>query len=189
VLYQESVGLPHVARVQRVDAQHLRTYARDRMTTLRALLFGAPLAPRVEGGVEVLVEDLNACLRGVLVLLETEVGPCAPLNQAKLEWGRLIEMDADFCGVAARRAALIFALHTLEAVRVHFAADEPELVADLEQRVLPMVVPAFLAGMAQKPEALVLLTATLAELWPGEKIQASVCEREEGVGEDESARA
>ena len=161
--------MPYISRVQRVDAQHLRS----RMATLRTLLFGTPLAPRGEGELGALVEELNACLRGIMVLLETEVGPCAPLEQAKLEWGRLIEMDADFCGVAARRAALIFALHTLEAVRLHFAAEEPELVADLEQRVLPMVVPAFLAGMAQKPEALVLLTATLAELWPGEKIQAS----------------
>lgn len=186
MLDEQSVGLAHVACVQRVDAQHLRTYARDRMMTLRTLLFGAPLAPRGEGDVEVLVEELNACLRGVLVLLETEVGPCAPLDQAKLEWGRLIVMDADFCGVAARRAALIFALHTLEAVRLHFAAEDPELVADLQQRVLPMVVPAFLAGMAQKPESLVLLTATLAELWAGETIQASA--EVEGGGEGEGAR-
>ena len=156
------------------------------MATLRTLLFGTPLAPRHEGEVHTLVEELNACLRGVLVLLETEVGPCAPLDQAKLEWGRLIEMDADYCGVAARRAALIFALHTLEAVRRHFAAEEPELVADLQQRVLPMVVPAFLAGMAQKPEALVLLTATLAELWPGEKIQARA-ETEGGGAEGSGA--
>ena len=63
------------------------------MATLRTLLFGTPLAPRGEGEVDALVEELNACLRGVLVLLETEVGPCAPLEQAKLEWGRLIEME------------------------------------------------------------------------------------------------
>lgn len=143
------------------------------MATLRTLLFGAPLEPRVEGDVRALVEELNACLRGILVLLEAEVGPCPPLDQAKLEWGRLIDMEANFQGVAARRAALIFALHTLEAVRRHFAADEPELVADLEQRVLPMTVPAFLAGMAQKPEALVMLTSTLAEMWPGEAIKGT----------------
>ncbi len=144
------------------------------MATLRTLLFGTPLAPRGEGEVLMLVEELNACLRGILVLLEVEVGPCAPLEQAKLEWGRLIAMEADYRGVAARRAALIFALHTLESVRLHFAEEEPELVADLEQRVLPMLVPAFLAGMAQKPEALVLLTATLAELWPGEIIKGTL---------------
>lgn len=143
------------------------------MATLRTLLFGAPLDPRAEGDVGALVEELNACLRGILVLLESEVGPCQPLDQAKLEWGRLIAMRADFRGVAARRAALIFALHTLQAVRAHFAADEPELVDDLERRVLPMVVPAFLAGMAQKPEALVLLTSTLAEMWPGEAIRGT----------------
>jgi hypothetical protein len=52
-----------------------------------------------------------------------------------------------------------------------------------------MVVPAFLAGMAQKPEALVLLTATLAELWPGEQIQASAEVAAESEGGAEGARA
>ena len=62
-------------------------------------------------------------------------------------------------------------------------------MADLEQRVLPMVVPAFLAGMAQKPEALVLLTSTLAELWPGEQIQASAEAEGAGVVVRAKARA
>ena len=144
------------------------------MVTLKVLLFGTPLEGRGGGDVEMLVRDLNACLRGIMVLLSTEVGQCAPLDQAKLEWQRLIDLDADFSGVAARRAALIFALHTMEAVRVHFAADEPELVGDLEQRVLPIVVPAFLAGMAQKPEALVILTSTLSEMWRGEQMGIGV---------------
>ena len=62
-------------------------------------------------------------------------------------------------------AALLFALHALPPVRRHYAQSEPELVADLERRVLSAVVPAFLAGMAQRPEALVVLTSTLTSMW------------------------
>ena len=136
-------------------------------SSLRTLLFGAPLHGRGPGDVDALVAELNACLRGVLDLLAEEIGPCPSLDQATLEWQRLIDAPGGFEGVAVRRAALLFALHLMEAVRAHFAADEPELVADLEARVLPVVVPGFLAGMAQKPEALVILTSTMCEMWQG----------------------
>ena len=148
--------------------------ARQDMLSLKVLLFGAPLYERGDGDLNILVEELNACLRGVIELLSAEVGPCLPMDQAKLEWGRIISMNADFSGVAARRAALIFAFHTMEGVRLHFAVHEPELVRDLEQRVLPIVVPAFLAGMAQKPEALVILTSTLSEMWVGEQMGVGI---------------
>ena len=136
-------------------------------SSLRTLLFGAPLHGRGPADVDALVAELNACLRGVLDLLAVEIGPCPSLDQATLEWRRLIDAPGGFEGVAVRRAALLFALHLMEAVRVHFAVDEPELVADLEARVLPVVVPGFLAGMAQKPEALVILTSTMCEMWQG----------------------
>jgi hypothetical protein len=53
---------------------------------------------------------------------------------------------------------------------VPFAALEPELVADLTERVLPLVVPPFVAGMAQNPDALVVAALTLLDSWPGEEI-------------------
>jgi len=136
-------------------------------SSLKTLLFGAPLHERGPGHVDALVAELNACLRGVLDSLAKEIGPCPSLDQATLEWRRLIDAPGGFEGVAVRRAALIFALHLMEAVRAHFAADEPAFVADLEARVLPVVVPGFLAGMAQKPEALVILTSTMCEMWQG----------------------
>jgi hypothetical protein len=50
-------------------------------------------------------------------------------------------------------------------VRAHFAEREPELVADLETRVLPATVPSFLSGMAQRPEGLVVMASTLTSMW------------------------
>ena len=85
--------------------------------SLRTLLFGAPLHGRGPGDVDALVAELNACLQGVLDLLAEEIGPCPSLDQATLEWQRLIDAPGGFEGVAVRRAALIFALHLMEAVR------------------------------------------------------------------------
>ena len=142
----------------------------QRKDELRALLFGGPLSKR-ENELEEresLRADLDACLRGVMLLLEDEVGECDALEQAKLEWMRIVSMEADYAGIACKRAALLFALHRESAVRAEFAHSDPELIADLRDRVLPMAIPSFLAGMGQNPEALVLLVHTLCELWPGE---------------------
>ena len=132
---------------------------------LSALLFGEPLTTRSGRSVEALGGELDCALRGVIALLGREAGASAAHDQAALEWGRILQAPRDYPGIAARRAALLFALHTLPPVRRHYAQAEPELVADLERRVLPAVVPAFLAGMAQRPEALVVLTSTLASMW------------------------
>jgi hypothetical protein len=67
-------------------------------------------------------------------------------------------------------------------VRRHYAEAEPELVADLERRVLPAVVPAFLAGMAQRPEGLVVLTSALCTMWR-EPMGEGGPVRQAGVGE------
>ena len=77
-------------------------------SSLRTLLFGAPLHGRGPGDVDALVAELNACLRGVLDLLAEEIGPCPSLEQATLEWQRLIDAPGGFEGVAVRRAALLF---------------------------------------------------------------------------------
>ena len=134
------------------------------MTTLSALLFGEPLHAR-SGSLDALGEELDRALRGAIALLGKEAGPSAAYDQAALEWGRIIASEHDYQGIAARRAALLFALHTLPPVRHHYAATESALVADLERRVLPAVIPPYLSGMAQKPEALVVMTSTLCAMW------------------------
>ena len=132
---------------------------------LSTLLFGEPLGTRGGLSVEALGAELDRALRGVVDAAGARDGALGRAHQAALEWGRILQSPRDYPGIAARRAALLFALHTLPAVRRHYAQAEPELVADLERRVLPAVVPAFLAGMAQRPEALVVLTSTLSTMW------------------------
>ena len=139
-----------------------------RKDELRSLLFGGALNKREALDIEALAEDLNACLRGVMVLVEDEVGDCDALHQAKLEWSRVVAMEADYAGIACKRAALLFALHREAAVRDEFAHTDRWLVRDLRDRVLPMTIPKFVAGMGQNPEALVMLVGTLCQLWPGE---------------------
>lgn len=135
---------------------------------LRALLFGQPLTARERLQPEALGADLDACLRGAMLILAEEVGECDALDQARLEWSRIVALQPTVEGIAAKRAALLFALHKEAGVRDAFAGSDPELVADLKTRVLPMCIPSFVAGMGQNPDALVALVCTLCELWPGE---------------------
>ena len=135
---------------------------------LRTLLFGSPLSNRTDADPEELAATLDECLRAVMVLLEERVGLSEALEQTNMEFRRLMRTPVTAGGIAARRAALLFALHQEEAIRAHFARTDPELVKDLAERVLPMTIPSFVAGMAQAPDALVVLVTLLVELWPGE---------------------
>lgn len=135
---------------------------------LSTVLFGAPLSNREESQKEVdrTGEALDRVLRGAIDLLGRETGEDTPeFKQTSREWERVLASDYDFAGIAARRAALLFAMHALEPVRNHFAAEEPLLVADLEKRVLPTAIPSFINGMAQKPDSLVVLVSMLCTVW------------------------
>jgi len=134
--------------------------------TLRELLFGKPLNMRHKNDVQELCDELDACLRGIIELLEGEVGKGDALEQAMLEWRRLVEDYApSFQSVAVKRAALLFSLHTLEDVRDHFRETDAELVADLESRVLQLTTPRWVSDMAQNPEDYVMSTCLLTDLW------------------------
>ena len=136
------------------------------MPLLSTLLFGQPLSERGDGDVAKLGQALDRVLHGVLNLLGRETGEeTEAFRQAQMEWHRVLASEHDYAGIAARRAALLFALHTLPPVRRHYAQAEPELVADLERRVLPATVPSFLSGMAQRPEGLVVLCSALSSMW------------------------
>ena len=138
------------------------------MPALSTLLFGQPLTARGEDNeaeVAALGRSLDRVLDGVLDLLGRETGETESFAQAKREWSHILGAEYNYAGIAARRAALLFALHVLEPVRTHFAKREPELVADLETRVLPATIPSFLSGMAQRPEALVVMCSTLTSMW------------------------
>ena len=134
---------------------------------LSAMLFGEPLTRRCGwDSIEETGQALDCVLGGAIDLLGRETGADTPaFKQAKREWERVLASNYDFAGIAARRAAMLFALHTLAPVRDHFATDEPLLVTDLEKRVLPTAIPSFLNGMAQKPDSLVVLVSMLCTAW------------------------
>ena len=155
-----------------------------RRDELKTLLFGDALNKREAHAIEELGADLDACLRGVMLLVEDEVGECDALRQAQLEWSRIVDMDPDYAGIACERAALLFALHKEPAVRAEFAHTDRWLVRDLRDRVLPIAIPKFVAGMAQNPSSLVALVGTLCELWPGEALGVGLGG---GVNEEEGA--
>ena len=136
------------------------------MPALSTLLFGQPLSERGDGDISRLGSALDRVLLGALDLLGRETGEdTEAFQQAQMEWHRVLASEHDYAGIAARRAALLFALHTLAPVRDHFATDEPLLVTDLEKRVLPTTIPSFLNGMAQKPDRLVVLVSMLCTAW------------------------
>mgnify|MGYP001290145521 CR=1 FL=1 len=173
--HEEAVRDAHVAGMDRVDADHLahadgqeegdaEVLVRE-PGELRRLLFGDPITRRRTSA---LVENLDDCLRAVLVLLEHEVGQTDGLEQTKLEWGRVIAMGSGYRELCCKRAALLYALHREPSIAAHFALTDPELVADLQDRVLPLTIPNFVQTMSQTPDALVLLVGCLASMWPGE---------------------
>ena len=140
---------------------------------LSSLLRGRPLSARndTDDADKPLALALDVALGHAMVKLSREVaGVSEPLAQAQHEWARVSTLPADFGGIAARRACLLFALHREPATRARYARTEPELVRDLTERVLPISTPPFIAGMAQSPDSFVVLTTMLLDLFPGESL-------------------
>ena len=165
MLYKELVRGPDVFCVQTVDTEHLMDEGREK-DELSAMLFGLPLSsPRDP---DALRHALDDTLRAVLECLQAEVGPCHCFDQTRLEWGRIIAMPPTYEGIACKRAALLYVLHSEAAVREHFRITDPALVADLQKRVLPLVVPGFVASMGQRPDAFVIMVTALCTMLPAE---------------------
>lgn len=133
---------------------------------LSDLIFGSQLHTRAGPEGDRGVYGLDPAVRGVAAVLKRELGPDdPPCSQALLEWGRISELPLDYDGVAARRAALLFALWREPDVQDHYRRSEPELVDDLCTRILPLVCPRFLANQAQSPDVLVAMVSVLWSMW------------------------
>ena len=128
---------------------------------LRSMLFGTFGDDPVKLG-----ERLNACLRGVLNFLLREMGSGEALRQTVAEWSRIIDLAPNFEGIAAKRGAFLFACHREKSILAFFSKTDAALVYDLRTRVLPIVIPSFVANMAQTPDLLVLMTLLLVEAFP-----------------------
>lgn len=138
---------------------------------LESLLFGQPLFARGANG-DATVEALDAALRAIIPVIERELGPSEPVNQAVLEWNRVIKLPLDFAGVQAKRAALLFALWREADIQALFLRESPQLTNDLLDRVLPLVMPVFLANQAQTSDALVVLVSVVASMWDARDLGA-----------------
>ena len=138
---------------------------------LENLLFGLPLSERGKHG-DTTIPHLDAALRGIVPVIERELGHSQPVEQAILEWNRVIALPLDFCGVQAKRAALLFAIWRERDVRSHYRKRNPQLVADLERRLLPLVCPAFVANQAQSPDAFVAMMSVMHAMWSSNEVGA-----------------
>jgi hypothetical protein len=141
------------------------TCGEGRSGYLRDALFGSRIADR--RGRDGTTERLDCILKGVVPVLRRELGDSEATDQAILELGRVIALSTkDHMSVQAKRAAVLYALWQEPDVQEHFRQrGEAALVNDLCTRVLPLVMPRFVACQCQTPDAAVVTTAVLHSMW------------------------
>jgi len=134
---------------------------------LRELIVGNPLYERDERSyARRLNRRLCAHLRGVIEFHRTELGFCSDaFQQAAIEWARMIALPATAAGIAAKRGALLFALWSQPALMEHWRHSDAELVDNLNNWILPLVMPKFVSGMGQRPIHLSAVVVTLISMW------------------------
>lgn len=131
---------------------------------LRTLMLGAPLGTSRDA---TRLDALQPYVAGVQALVRETYGDGPEAAQAASELDAVVAAPPDYVGVAAQRALVLFACHREPAVAAHF---DDAYGRDMARRVLPFVVPRFLARQCQTPDAFVLLSLVLAEMWPGERL-------------------
>jgi hypothetical protein len=144
----------------------------------RDLIFGCPFSQRAEGHSEpsidpVAVRNLNLFMDEVVSILREEHGSAnRAFRQAERELYDIRHMPID-CphAIACKRGVVLYALWKEPCFKERFLESDAALMNDLCNRILPIVVPIFVANLAQRPDAFVALCATLAIMWPGEQMR------------------
>ena len=143
---------------------------------LRKLLLGPPLTMREKDATG---EQLDAHLRAVAELLPRVYGNSEASQQAQMEFGKFLSMGNDQDGMVCKRAALLFALAREPELGQHFTAEERRqqdgtkertYTQDMRERVLPFVLSRFVRNSCQTPDAFVVLSCVLNEMWAGERL-------------------
>tara|TARA_B110001452_G_scaffold254727_1_gene246546 strand:+ start:12796 stop:13215 length:420 start_codon:yes stop_codon:yes gene_type:complete len=132
------------------------------------MLFGRPLSTRGEQDRELrdVGVELDRALRGVHNAVLTGMSANASaLAQARVEWMRVVDMEATYAGVMAKRAALLYAGWVSPGVLEYWKASDAALVASLRDFALPLVMPSFVRGMAQCPDSMVVMVSVLCDMW------------------------
>lgn len=141
--------------------------------TLRNLLFGSPFSDRGGGGDPAVLQHLDCFLDEVVELLRAEHGDGSrAFRQAERELADVRRMPIH-CphAVACKRGILLYALWKEKEFGERFRASDAALVEDLCTRVLPVVGPAFVANLGQRPDTFVALCAVLSLMWSEEPLR------------------
>jgi hypothetical protein len=152
--------------------------------TLRNLLFGSPFSDRGSGDSAVdpaVSQHLDCFLDQVVELLRDEHGDDSrAFRQAERELADVRQMPID-CphAVACKRGIILYALWKEASFRERFRESDAMLLDDLCTRVLPVVGPAFVANLGQRPDTFVALCAVLTLMWSEEPLRTPVCAPEE----------
>ena len=155
---------------------------------LHDALFGSRIADRK--GSDQATARLDAILAGLIGVLRRELGDSEATDQAVLELGRVIKLPTtEHMAVQAKRAAVLYALWQEKDVQEHFSRrGEAALVDDLCSRVLPMVMPRFVANQCQVPDAAVVMTMVMHTMWHGQDIGAAKSRLESPAGQNHDGR-
>ena len=157
----------------------------DELPLLSTLLFGETVSRRSEEKGDESVEDLVRCVKMCVETTRRRMGDTCAMQNSAMEWENVTKTVNPRClrGAHALRAGLLLFLHREPAVAFHFARKEPGLVEDLKERVLPLIMPRFLANMAQSPDVLVTSVTMLCLMWDGVPIGEARDEEERRGGD------
>lgn len=135
------------------------------------------------------VERLNDILEGLPEVIVRQLGNTEASGQAILELNRVIELPTTTpMAVYAKRAAVLYALWREPDVQEHFrSTGEGALVDDLVLRVLPLVMPKFVAAQCQTPDALVVSAVVMHTMWDGQDLKLAVPHLKSAPRQDDQA--
>lgn len=133
--------------------------------SLRELLMGPPLNDRADDRT---AQQLNEWMRAIEEFIPKLYGETSePALQARMEAKRFATFPNTHDGLMCKRAALLFALSHEQEVGM---AMGDTCARDMRERVLPFTCPHFLRHSCQAPDAFVMLSVVLSEMWAGERL-------------------
>ena len=151
---------------------------------LQRLLFGSPFSERTDG-IDPAVEQLDCLIDELIELLRIEHGESVAFKQAERELSEVKSMPmTNDRGVFCKRAVLLFAIWRDRDVAVRFRHSDAELLAHLEENVLPIVGPKYLSNLGQRPDSFVLLCSVLVGMWMNQRLclELDASAAEGGIG-------
>lgn len=133
---------------------------------MRELMLGPPLNAREDTDLTLL--QLNQRVAEIPQMLRDGPGERQATEQAAREIDYIAALPNGSAEAMCKRAMLLFALRTEEAMQAQFDGDP--MATDLVERVLPFLTPPFLRHSCQQPDHFVLGCVIMSEMWRGERL-------------------